>query len=152
MGIRLGADEVQEFLRSQHTGILTTLRADGVPLALPVWFVVIDGTICVRTPARSKKVARLTRDERVCFTVEEGKAWTELKSVVLTGRASVLRDGPEWERAQEAIHAKYIGFGVPNDAPDATVRHYDTESAIIAVKPDERVLSWDNAKIRLGDG
>jgi PPOX class probable F420-dependent enzyme len=152
MSIRLSPDEVQDFLESQHTGILTTIRSDGVPLALPVWFVPLDGRIHVRTPARSKKIARVMRDPRVCFTVESGRAWTELKSVVITGRATVLRDGPGWERAQEAIHAKYVGWGVPDDVPDGTARHYDTDSAIIAVQPDERVLSWDNGKIRRGDG
>ena len=42
-----------------HTGILTTLRADGAPVALPVWFVVDDRTICFMSFEGMKKLARM---------------------------------------------------------------------------------------------
>ncbi len=39
MGVRLNADEMRNFLEKAHTAILTTLRRDGFPVALPTWFV-----------------------------------------------------------------------------------------------------------------
>ena len=39
---RLTADEAWREIASAHTGILTTLRRDGMPIALSVWFVVED--------------------------------------------------------------------------------------------------------------
>ena len=64
MSIRLTPDEAWDVLGRAHTGILTTLRADGAPVTLPVWFVMLDRAICFQTPARAKKVARIRRDPR----------------------------------------------------------------------------------------
>ena len=50
MGVRLTEDEAWAELAAAHTGILTTLRRDGRPVPLPVWFVALDRTIYVRTP------------------------------------------------------------------------------------------------------
>src|ERR1700761_4285918 len=57
--IRFTQDEAWEELASAHTGILTTLRRDGMPIALPVWFVAEDRTIAIMTPAGTKKIARV---------------------------------------------------------------------------------------------
>jgi PPOX class probable F420-dependent enzyme len=137
------------FLDQSHTGILTTLRSDGWPLALPVWFVCHKERVYVRTPERSRKVARVRRDARVCFTVETGLAWADLKAVVLTGRGHVLAEGGEKELALSAIADKYESFGVPTDkVPDATIRHYATPPSVIRIDPDDQYISWDNRKLR----
>jgi PPOX class probable F420-dependent enzyme len=148
VGVAFEDDELWRFVDASHTGILTTLRADGWPLALPVWFVTRDRRVYVRTPARTRKVAHIGRDPRVCFTVEAGLAWAELRAVVLTGRAHIVPDGEERERIFDRISEKYEGFGIPVDeVPAATIRHYDTDSAIIRIDPTHR-LSWDNRKLR----
>ena len=150
MGVAFEEEELWAFVAAGHTGMLTTLRADGWPLALPVWFVSHDHLVYVRSPARTRKVDHVRRDPRVCFTVEAGLAWTELRAVVLTGRAHVVPEEEERDRIFELIAEKYQGFGIPEDeVPAATIRHYDTESAIIRIDPDEHRLSWDNRKIRL---
>ncbi len=56
MSIRLSREEAWAVLDGSHTGILTTLKADGVPITLPVWFVVLDERIYVDAVARTKKV------------------------------------------------------------------------------------------------
>ena len=56
MGVRLTEDEAWAELAAAHTGILTTLRRDGRPVPLPVWFVALDRHVYVRTPARTRKV------------------------------------------------------------------------------------------------
>jgi PPOX class probable F420-dependent enzyme len=150
LGVTFDEDELWQFLENSHTGILTTLRADGWPLALPVWFTTHDHSIYVQTPARTRKVAHVQRDPRVCFTAEAGIAWAELRAVVLTGEAKVLPDGEERDRAMGRISEKYRGFGIPaKQVPPATTRHYDTAAAVIRVDPDHHRVSWDNRKLRL---
>ena len=149
MGVTFSDGELWQFLDDTHTGILTTLRADGWPVALPVWFVTADHHIYVRTPARTRKVAHVRRDPRVCFTAEAGVTWGELRAVVLTGRAEVLPDGDERNSIFGLVAEKYGGFGIPVDeVPAATIRHYDTESAVIRIAPDAHSVSWDNRKLR----
>ena len=53
MAITLDEAEIQEFLAGAHTAIVATLRRDGSPLALPVWFVMLDGSPYIRTMART---------------------------------------------------------------------------------------------------
>jgi PPOX class probable F420-dependent enzyme len=147
-GVRLSADEIAEMLEHTHTGILTTLRRDGVPIALPVWYVALDGRIFVSTPGASKKVARVRHDARASFLVESGERWIDLKAVHLTGRATILDDAELAQRVGAAMEAKYAAFRtVPTEMPTATKQHYAQPPAVICFEPDERVVSWENAKL-----
>lgn len=149
MSVRLTADEAWEFVEEAHTGVFTTLRRDGMPVSLPVWFVVDDHRVYVQTPAGSKKIARIAHDPRSSFVVESGLAWTELKAVSFTGTARVVTDEEAATRALGLLGAKYADFGLPKTSvPDATKKHY-ARPAVICFVPDERQLTWDNAKLRL---
>ena len=55
MGVSLSEDEAWAFIESSMTGIVTTMRGDGFPLALPVWFVALDHMIYFRTPGRQQE-------------------------------------------------------------------------------------------------
>src|SRR5689334_14490616 len=93
-----------------HTGILTTLRADGVPIALPVWFVAFDEKVYVRAPGHTKKLQRVRRDPRVSFLVESGERWAELRAVHLTGRAQIVDDPQLVDRVVTALDEKYGAY------------------------------------------
>ncbi len=150
MSVRLGRDEAWAELAVAHTGILTTRRADGVPIALPVWFVVLDERIYIGTPAHTKKVKRLRHDPVVSFLVESGQRWAELRGVHLTGQARVVDDPELRDRVQAALREKYEAYTTKRAAmPEATRRHYEVETAVIEIVPDERILSWHNARLPL---
>ncbi len=148
MGIRLTSEEAWAFVVAAHTGVFTTLRADGVPVSLPVWFAVLDHRIYVQTPAQAKKLDRIRRDPRAAFVVESGERWTELKAVSMTGSARIV-DGDEADDARRALSEKYAAYGLPGArVPKATAEHY-ARAAVVRFDPDERLLTWDNAKLRL---
>lgn len=149
MSIRLTPDEAWAFVERAHTGILTTLRRDGFPVALPVWFVVLDRTVCFTTPPSGKKVARVRRDPRASFLVESGKAWTELAAVHLSGRLSEVTDGRTASLVDELFEAKYAAFRVPDHRMPAAARAVYRERVTLRLVPDDRFLSWDNSRIRL---
>jgi PPOX class probable F420-dependent enzyme len=147
-GVRLSADEAWDTIEQSHTGILTTLRRDGMPISLPVWFVALDRQIYVTTPGRAKKVARIRRDPRAAFVVESGERWVDLKAVHLTGRATVVDDRDLLERVQAKQDEKYRAFRMARrEMPSATREHYGQETALIRFEPDDRIVSWDNAKL-----
>jgi nitroimidazol reductase NimA-like FMN-containing flavoprotein (pyridoxamine 5'-phosphate oxidase superfamily) len=153
MGVALDEGELWRFLDESHTGILTTLRSDGWPVALPVWFVCHDHRVYVRTPARTRKVDHVRRDPRVCFTAEAGVLWAELRAVVLTANAVIVPEGVERDLALGRISEKYKAFGIPFDeVPAATLQYYDTASVIIRIDPAGHTLSWDNRKLRRRTG
>jgi len=139
-------------LAGAHTGILTSVRSDGSPIALPLWFVVLDERIYVVTPENAKKVARVKRNPRVSFLVESGERWAELLGVHLTGQAQIVRDHDLRARVRQAMDDKYATFRAEAAAmPDATRRHYDVEMAVLEITPDERILTWDNSRVELKD-
>ncbi|UGS34836.1 pyridoxamine 5'-phosphate oxidase family protein [Capillimicrobium parvum] len=137
-----------ELVAGSHTGILSTVRRDGAPVAVPMWFVVADRTVFVRTLAASAKAASVRRDPRVCFTVEHGRAWAELRAAVIHGRAAIVGDAERCAGIDALFDAKYAAFRTPQTVPDATRRHYDRARVHIAIHPAGRPLTWDNAKIR----
>ena len=105
--IRLSRDEAWATVAAAHTGIFTSLRADGVPISLPVWFAALDARIYIGTPSRTKKLARIQHDQRVSFLVESGQNWAELRGVHLTGVARLVSDVALLERVQVALEDKY---------------------------------------------
>jgi PPOX class probable F420-dependent enzyme len=148
-GVRLSPDEAWAAIEQSHTGIFTTLRKDGTPIALPVWFVVIDRRIYTTTPSGTKKVNRVRCDARASFLVESGERWAELKAVHLTGRATVVTSDDDLLARVDAAHAeKYAAFRTTSTKmPAAARQHYAQERAVVCFEPDERILSWDNARL-----
>lgn len=148
MSLRLSPDEAWAFLEKGHTGILTSLRRDGWPISLPVWYVALERRIYVSGPARTKKFGRMKRDPRVSFLVETGLEWKKLSAVHLTGRARFVEDRAELERVQKATDAKYAAFRTDRSKmPTATAQHYQQGSTTVCIEPEGKLLSWDNARL-----
>jgi PPOX class probable F420-dependent enzyme len=150
VSVRLSRDEAWSVLAAAHTGIFTSLRRDGTPIALPLWFVVLDHRVYVSGPAGAKRLARIRRDPRVSFLVESGERWAELRAVHLTGRARIVIDPELKARVAAALDAKYAAYRTARaEMPAATRAHYQVEIATIEITPDGRILSWDNARLGL---
>jgi PPOX class probable F420-dependent enzyme len=147
VSIRLAPDEAWDVLAEAHTGILTTLRADGAPVTLPTWFVVLERTICFRTPNRAKKVARIRRDPRASFLVESGQRWAELRAVHLSGHVEPVDDDAGKARIGAALDEKYAAFRTaPADLP-ASARDRYVDFAFFRFVPGSRLLTWDNSRL-----
>jgi nitroimidazol reductase NimA-like FMN-containing flavoprotein (pyridoxamine 5'-phosphate oxidase superfamily) len=149
--IRLSRDEAWQELTSAHTGILTSLKADGTPITLPIWFVVLGERIYFSAPARTKKIARLRRNARCCFLVESGTFWRELKAVLVTGNAHEVTDENTTQRVRDAFDAKYDRYRSQRSSmPDETRSVYEAPGRVtFEIVPDDRILTWDNARIEL---
>lgn len=153
MGVRLSEEEAWAELDTAHTGILTTLRRDGRPVSLPVWFATVGRSIYVRSPAKTRKVEHVRNDPRATFLVERGEKWIELCAVMVYADVELLEPGDEYDAASAAITAKYAGFGMQalggKKVPDATKEHYAGRSAMLRLTPTERLITWDNSRLRL---
>ena len=152
MSVRLEDSAAWEFLTRGHTGIFTSLRRDGVPISLPIWFVVLDGAIYTRTPGVTTKLRRVEHDSRACFLVEAGQAWKELRAVMVVVSASVVHDEDLKRAADEAINQKYLAFSTPRELmPERTRKYMNLETGFIRMDPVEAPISWDNRRIELAD-
>jgi len=147
MSIRLTPAEAWDVLGRAHTGILTTLRADGAPVTLPTWFVVLDRTICFRTPTRARKVARIRRDPRASFLVESGLRWAELRAVHVSGHVQLIEDHAARARIASALDEKYASYRTAAaDLPASASDRYK-DWAFFRFVPGPRLLTWDNSRM-----
>jgi nitroimidazol reductase NimA-like FMN-containing flavoprotein (pyridoxamine 5'-phosphate oxidase superfamily) len=143
--IRLSPDEMWTMLEEQRVGIFTSLRRDGSPISLPVWYAPINRRIYLHGPVQAKKLARVRNNPRVSFLCDTGERWVELRAVHLTGVARVVTDesverlvASEFERRYSALRAQQT------ELPDSAKAHY-RRLAVIEIIPDTRFLSWDNS-------
>ncbi|MEU8522765.1 PPOX class F420-dependent oxidoreductase [Streptomyces sp. NBC_01216] len=104
-----------------RTGKLATVRADGGPHVVPVWFV-LDGDDVVFTTGRNTVKGRsLARDGRVALCVDDERP--PFAFVMLRGRAEISEDPEELRRWATRVGGRYMGeeraeeFGARNAVP-----------------------------------
>jgi nitroimidazol reductase NimA-like FMN-containing flavoprotein (pyridoxamine 5'-phosphate oxidase superfamily) len=151
VSIRLSRDEAWEELARAHTGIFTSLKADGTPITLPIWFVALDEHIYFSAPARTKKITRVRRNARCCLLVESGTYWRELRAVLVTGSAREVTDDAAQRRVRAALNAKYDAYRSERSSmPEETRSVYEAPGTVtFEIVPDDRILTWDNSRIEL---
>jgi nitroimidazol reductase NimA-like FMN-containing flavoprotein (pyridoxamine 5'-phosphate oxidase superfamily) len=148
--VRMTDDEAWQMLEQSVNGILTTLRRDGRPVTLPIWYVVLDRRIYIGT--RGKKVLRARNDPRCSFLVEAGERWADLRAVHLDGLVTVIDPDPGLAgRIEAAMAAKYAAYRTATPMPAATREHYAQASrAVLELVPQGKTLTWDNRHLGLG--
>jgi uncharacterized protein len=89
---------------------LTTFKRNGEAVATPLWVIADGGRLVFWTPAETWKVKRVRRDPRVTVVPcsRMGKVAPGARTV--SGRAQVVEDADEVNRAQGLFKRKY-GFG-----------------------------------------
>lgn len=146
-------DEIDDFLESERTLVVVTLRPDGSPVAHPMWFAKLDNALYINTRRKSLKARNVSRDARVCAVVEAGETYFELRGVRVEGRCEEVTNDEEIARAQAAQAAKdeRIGSGMremPQWFSGSRKRRLDQGDRVVLRIPMERVYSWDFSKVR----
>ena len=116
------ADERREFLLGgTKTGKLATVRKDGRPHVVPIWFDLDGDTVVFTTGGRSLKFMNMKRDPRVCMTVDDQTP--PYSYVMIEGTASFSDDPAELLRWATRIGGRYMGedqaeaYGKRNSEP-----------------------------------
>ena len=69
--VKLTAEQRAFLLEGTRTGKLATVRKDGRPHVVPVWFVLDGDTLVFTTGETTVKAANMQRDRRVCICVDD---------------------------------------------------------------------------------
>src|SRR6266513_390312 len=116
-------DEWRAFVgHGTRTGKLATVRRDGRPHVVPIWFVLDGDDLVFTTGARSVKGMALRRDPRVCLCVDDERP--PYAFVTIDGTAALSEDAGELLRFATSIGGRYMGadraeeFGRRNAAVD----------------------------------
>lgn len=130
---------VLERLATDVIGWFTTVRADGSPHAVPVWFFWHDGRVLVMSEPDTAKVRNVRRGSPVLLHLETEPGGDGV--VVLSGPGSVSeRSSTEWlTEVGEAYEEKYrdaiVAFGM--SLPDIAARF----SVVLELTPT-RLQHW----------
>jgi PPOX class probable F420-dependent enzyme len=106
--------QMRQRVAAARVGRLATVAADGRPHLVPVCFAVDGETLYSAVdekPKRSRRLKRLANirtNPGVSLIVDHYEEdWSRLWWIRVDGRAEVLEDGPEVERALALLSAKY---------------------------------------------
>lgn len=129
------AEQCAFLLQDTRTGKLATVRKDGRPHVVPIWFV-LDGNVLVfNTDEHTVKAANMRRDPRVTMCVDEEIA--PFAYIQIEGTALVL---PFLQVNRLPVAAVVIGIGnLPRiagffaclPAPECIQQHFALESILM---------------------
>ncbi|MEU9706570.1 PPOX class F420-dependent oxidoreductase [Streptomyces sp. NPDC014870] len=108
-----------------RTAKLATVRDDGSPHVVPIWFVLDGDDIVFNTGKATVKGRNLARDARVALCVDDDRP--PFAYVSLRGRAEISEDPAELRRWAARIGGRYMGedraeeFGARNGVPGELV-------------------------------
>jgi PPOX class probable F420-dependent enzyme len=132
----------EAFLGQARVAHLATADAAGQPHVVPIVFVVLDGRLYSpldakpkRVPGRRlKRVRNLAANPRVAVVVDcYAEDWSRLGYVLWQGRAHLIDQGSEADRARNALRGKYSQY---ND------HALGLDEATLIVVESERVVVW----------
>jgi PPOX class probable F420-dependent enzyme len=133
-------EPIRHFLNIGRVGHLATADTTGVPHVLPVCYAVSGEALYItidEKPKRPsvqplKRLANILQNPAIAVCVDRyDEDWSRLAWVMLRGRAEVLADGREHDRAQTLLRERYVQY--------QTMRI--EELPVIALRI-ERVTSW----------
>jgi PPOX class probable F420-dependent enzyme len=109
-------DQQRRFLDAQRVARLATADAVGRPHVVPICYVLTGDTVYFTIDEKPKKkpaaglkrLANLRENPFAALVVDRyDEDWSRLGWVMLQGRAEVLESGPEHDRAQATLRARY---------------------------------------------
>ncbi len=81
---------VVALLAKPNPAVVATLRADGQPVSVATWYLLVDGRLLVNMDAARKRLDHLRADPRVTLTALDADGW--YTHVSLQGRVVELVD------------------------------------------------------------
>ena len=109
----LPSDECIKILNRGTSGVLAVTGDDDYPYAVPLSYVYHDNKIYFHGAKTGHKLDAISRNEKVSFCVVDQdhvvpqKYTTYFRSVIIFGKARVLKDENEKRNALEVLAAKY---------------------------------------------
>ena len=129
----LTPEQMAAFLERPLVAVMVTLRADGSPHAIPIWYEYRDGEFIVFTSSTFVRVKNLWRDSRAAITISTHDE--PYMYVSAEGPVSITSEGVA--ETGLSIARRYIGENAQQFLDDV----YDEHSVLLRLTP-ERVLTW----------
>ena len=134
-------EEREAFLADMHVGVLAIERDGKGPLALPIWYVYVDGEVLISIGGESLKARLLRRAGRATMTAQDERVPYRYVSVEGPVRIEARDDVAAYDI--EAVAKRYLGEEM--GARYVAANPDDGSSVIVRLTP-ERWLTVDYGK------
>ena len=140
-------EEQQAFLASGYTLQVASNGPRGAPHLAAMWYSLDDdGLIQFTTFTKSQKIINLQRDPHISCMLEEGKAYAELRGLVVEGTAELIIGDADATLAVMRRSPEKYPSNPSSRQSDADVRRVAAKRCIVKVHPD-KIYSWDHSKL-----
>ena len=129
----LTPEQIAEFLERPLVAVMVTLRADGSPHAIPIWYEYRDGEFIVFTSDTFVRVKNLRRDSRAAITVSNHEA--PYMYVSAEGPVSITSEAVA--ETGLSIARRYMG-----ERGDRFLEEVLDEHSVLLRLTPERILTW----------
>jgi len=136
----LTEDEIDIFLHEQKVAKICTLNKDGTIHATAVWFLYKNGSMMMCTPAATRKVKNIVRNNSVTVLVDDPET---ARGVVIYGKAKL--ESEYSFRDATSLYEKYVSIQQAAKFAREISRMSKGGAVMITVKPD-RIVSFDSTK------
>ncbi len=144
--IALTDEERTQYLNEGWNLQVASIGPGGFPHLVAMWYVLDDqGRIMFTTFRKSQKVVNLQRDPKMTVMLESGKAYNELKGLVIEGEVEIV-DEPEFTaKVMARVGEKYNGIPARTDTPEAALK-VASKRVVVRLNPVD-IYSWDHSKL-----
>ena len=129
-------EETRTFLNERHLANLVTVKPDGSPHVMPVWYYYDGMHLLVFTGTGSVKVRNLLNDPRIAVSIaSEDRPY---RAVIMEGHGELRRDA-----IRDVVHLisqRYLGPKEGRAYAEDSLKRGDV--VVIVVHPD-KTITWD---------
>lgn len=129
---RMKDDMFTEFIQQPFVGVLASLRSDGMPYTVPIWWLYRDGEYWLTGTYSRVWCKQLMHDPRASLCIEAGPPLTGHVGVDGTVEVYELPGFDIWPISRQ-LAEKYVGRGDPEnaDAVEAFFANMQTEPRLL---------------------
>lgn len=111
-------------LREEPLAWLTTVRRDGMPQPVPVWFLWEDGSFLIYTFSDARKLKNIRSNPRVAMNLNSGADGNDI--VRAEGYAGILEDFPPPDEHPQYLEKYRRGMAFVSGDPESFASYYNT--------------------------
>lgn len=125
---QLSLEECSEILSRNTSGVLSVIGDDGYPYGVPLSYTYVDGKLYFHSASEGHKIDAINNCSKVSFCVIDKdqivpeEFTTYFSSVIVFGKAKVLKDPIAMRQAMMSLISKYSG-NVPQEMKDKEMAH-----------------------------
>lgn len=151
--LSMSQDEIHALLAEPHTGVLSTLGPKGWPHSVGIFYVPVIGDpleLRMWVYGKSQKARNVERDPRSSVLVEHGRPYADLRGVLVSGNAHLVREREEVFELGKQIYERYFlpRTGIAWESGPADNVERQSAKRVNLVLSATSLASWDHSKGR----